>query len=457
MAFLAPVVWEVRTTATAGDVNGGGFDSVSGVPGTDFSQQDAAQITYTDLIINAVTNTQCTSALNPFTSAHVGNIINVTSGTGFTVQRVQIISVAAGVATCDKSLGTLSSTLGNGKLGGALLTPFKVAGLAIAGHTIYIKASGTYVSTIGSTNAASVSFPITWIGYSASRGDGGQATIQLSTSGNLLLFTAYHRIFNVIADCNLKAASLGIGLNSGGVAVNCKAINFTSIGFFNGATYAQFFNCVASGGTSAASAAFSTSNNAGMFLYGCRATGNACPGFQLYNASYAVRCISDNNTGASSDGFQFTGSQQGGFISCVSYSNGRDGIQALSNFSSSVIVLACILAKNGRYGLNNSVGTLSGLYAILCDYNAYYLNTSGPQNAMPAGAHDVALSGDPFTNGASNDFSLNATAGAGAACRAAGFPGALQSGGTGALDIGALQHADPAAVGAVLARIRTGF
>jgi hypothetical protein len=55
MAFLSPAVWEVRSTGAA--ANGGAFDATSGTPGTDFSQQDAAQIAYTDMVIDGTTNT----------------------------------------------------------------------------------------------------------------------------------------------------------------------------------------------------------------------------------------------------------------------------------------------------------------------------------------------------------------------------------------------------------------
>jgi len=48
------------------------------------------------------------------------------------------MSVAAGVATCDKSLGTLESTGGNGKLGGALLTIAGAVALTVAGNTTFI-------------------------------------------------------------------------------------------------------------------------------------------------------------------------------------------------------------------------------------------------------------------------------------------------------------------------------
>jgi hypothetical protein len=55
----------------------------------------------------------------------------------------------------------------------------------------------------------------------------------------------------------------------------------------------------------------------------------------------------------------------------------------------------------------------------------------------------VTLTGNPYTNSAGGDFTLNNTAGAGAACRAAGTPGALPGvTQTGKLDLGVFQHAD---------------
>ncbi len=60
---------------------------------------------------------------------------------------------------------------------------------------------------------------------------------------------------------------------------------------------------------------------------------------------------------------------------------------------------------------------------------------------------DQTLSGSPFTNPTASppDLSLNATASAGASCRAAGYPGAYYgSPFTSYRDDGAIQHADPA-------------
>jgi hypothetical protein len=106
-----------------------------------------------------------------------------------------------------------------------------------------------------------------------------------------------------------------------------------------------------------------------------------------------------------------------------------------------VFIKNCILYGNGGYGISGDAA-YTGNYM---DYNAFGTNTSGARLNVAAGAHDVALSGDPFTNGASGDFSLDNTAAEGAACRGTGFPGVFPAGlTTGYVDIGAVQHADPA-------------
>jgi hypothetical protein len=58
------------------------------------------------------------------------------------------------------------------------------------------------------------------------------------------------------------------------------------------------------------------------------------------------------------------------------------------------------------------------------------------------GANDVALTAKPFTNSAGGDFSLNSTAGGGAACKGVGWPGIFPGGTTtGNIDVGAVQSA----------------
>jgi hypothetical protein len=75
--------------------------------------------TYTDLIIDGSDNTKCTSAANPFTAAQVGETLQITGGTGFTVQDVVIYAVdGSHVAYCIAALGTAGSTGGQATIGG---------------------------------------------------------------------------------------------------------------------------------------------------------------------------------------------------------------------------------------------------------------------------------------------------------------------------------------------------
>jgi hypothetical protein len=76
--------------------------------------------------------------------------------------------------------------------------------------------------------------------------------------------------------------------------------------------------------------------------------------------------------------------------------------------------------------------------------------SAGVLGGTPAGMNssDITLTVSPFNNPSGGDFTLNNTAGGGAALKAAGFPG-LTPAGTGYLDIGALQSA--AAAGASIA------
>lgn len=448
MAFAATCVWEVRTTGN--DANGGGFDPTSGTPGTDYSQQTSPQVTFADLVIDPTTNTNCTSIANPFTSAHVGNILNITSGTGFTVQRVQVMSVSSGIATCDKSLGTLSSVSGNGKLGGCLASWGTVANLPTSGNKVWGKATAAYTITANITfsNNATAGSPIVYEGYTTTRGDNGQVTVQITSAAtNVFLISGSQLIFkNFILDANSISTTICARITGQPVVmVNCKYMNFTSKGVSVEA-YAYLENIFITGGTSAATGGLSVSNK--MRVVGGRITANACNGVQLLVAGLVIdRVIIDANTGASSDGIQLATagatSSPSSIMNCSIYNNGRHGIFGSGAGSYlGLEITNSIIVNNGGYGVSS---TTTNYLVWESNYNAFYNNTSGARNNVPSGSNDVTLTGVPFTNAGSGDFSLNSTAGAGASCRASGFPGAAQSGGTGYLDSGSLQHADPAA------------
>ena len=149
MAIGLRVDWEVRTTGS--DNNGGGFNRDTA--GTDRSQQDTPHYTGSDLNINASVSTRVNCGSYTFTSADIGNMINIASGTGFTPGIYEIIGITSGEANIDRSCGTTSSSGGTWALGGALASLGKAGEIHNNRNTIYIKA-GTYTLTSSSVNVS---------------------------------------------------------------------------------------------------------------------------------------------------------------------------------------------------------------------------------------------------------------------------------------------------------------
>lgn len=449
MALSATTQFEVRTTGS--DSNGGGFDTSSS--GTDFSQQDSPQIAYTDLVINATTNTKCTSAGNPFTSAHVGNIINITGGTGFTVQRVQVASVAAGVATCDKSLGTLSSTGGVGNLGGGMLTIQAALNASASNNTIWIK-SGTYTLTTGLVKGTGGSTTMFLGGYASTHGDFGTAPlITTATNSTILISGNWTSGSNNMAIVNLSLSSTASvkadGIDVGGNFVNYVAVDRCIIDGVNygvgcaagiaGSTPAELTvrgceikNCVNSGVVSAAK----------MWVIDCYIHNNTGFGIRSAVTSASVTVIGNiiaNNAGGA--GLLLAGSEANVVVMDNTFvgTTGRGlGGPSLSTF---VLILENnIFYGNSTYGAEPSTANYAPTIPVSNLNNAYGANTTAARHNLAVGTNDVTLTANPFTNSSAGDYSLNTTSGGGAACRLAGFPGVFAGGtSTGSLDIGAVQ------------------
>lgn len=87
------VVWTRRAGATAGNVNGGGFDS--SYSGTDYTQQDAAQHAETHGFTKGYAIIPATESY-PCGAADKGNIINIISGTGVFRGRYLIVDYIQG-------------------------------------------------------------------------------------------------------------------------------------------------------------------------------------------------------------------------------------------------------------------------------------------------------------------------------------------------------------------------
>lgn len=144
MAIGADTVWRVRPGGNA--ANGAGFDSTISGAGVDYTQQDAAQITLSDIACSA--STTVTSATGGFTSAMIGNAIRITGGGSTTGYYFITGQTNTNTITVDRSPGTVSG--GSGRVGGASDRWQTVANSAnatgnkaVAGNTIYIRGAGS--------------------------------------------------------------------------------------------------------------------------------------------------------------------------------------------------------------------------------------------------------------------------------------------------------------------------
>lgn len=152
----------------------------------DYSQSDSSPFTATDLATTTGTTNPSvvTSATVTFGVNHLGNLMQINSGTNWTSTTwYEIVSVSGGAATLDKAAGS-SATLSAGTfhLGGALslgstdTNIFKLAqSSATASGRYFIKggSSVTYTisGSISATTAGNNAWPIIVEGYATMRGD----------------------------------------------------------------------------------------------------------------------------------------------------------------------------------------------------------------------------------------------------------------------------------------------
>lgn len=461
MALSINTAWEVRPIVGS-DNNGGGF--VAGATGTDFSQQNAAQFALSGIASVGAGDTILSAAA---ATTMVGNTANVISGTNFTTGLFQVLSVVAGVSitfSTNNSGASICTGVGASgviNIGGAFATLAAALVGHRAGNKIFIKATGTLQTAathnmVNGVTPARNQPPNQIIGYTSTRGDGGRATIQLITNTSLtaLADNVGGWFFkNLLIDCNSLGTSKGIRAYVFGMVYNCKVINFTSGGID---CSASTYTVVRGNEVTAGAGSYGIDAGNYTIIFGNWVHDNACTGITGQIIQTVMFNLLTNNTGGTSDGISFTSSQGARIIGNTCYGNGRHGINYGQPYiAAGTVIINNILVNNGGYGILG--GDSAGSEAEpQYDGNALFNNTSGDRRFMDdtggtnpingvspyTNVHDVTLSGDPFTNAAGDDYTLNNTAGAGAACRAAGYPGTLPGGLIGYLDMGVLQHQD---------------
>jgi hypothetical protein len=380
---------------------------------------------------NAGTATQITTASPAVGVNWIGNMIYVATGSGFTTsQRVQVSSVAAGVATIASNSGTLGGTSlsgGTGTLGGACLTigdPIAATSntAMVSSNRVFVNAGSGY--TISASIACSVTgvtpsktVPPNWVtGYGTYRGDGVQPVITLSgsTLDGFNPTTTGWRIENFKINCAAQTASRGISSSNQFMHFyNIWATNFTAYGIYNSGYEGTTHYCQVTGGTSAATAGI-YQTGAGVVIDQCYVHDNACSGINIGVYSAITNCIVANNTGTTSDGI-ITATAIALVRNCTVYGNERHGINNAGLFgsiiSSNLLISNGQLASNGGYGLVGS--TAAGVPARPgYDGNAYFNNKTNPREycndlgstnpvdgvAPYVDVLDVTLTADPFVH-----------------------------------------------------------
>lgn len=465
MALSALITWEVRPSGN--DLNGGGFKT--GASGTDYSIQDAAQFSGTDLAVDAVTNTKVTSATHTFAGTDVGNLIQIVGGGAWTAGCYEIVSVSGGAAVLDRSPAAVGSTVGTWKLGGGLASPGKAGGLKVANNDVFIK-NGTYtLSTttpniaggpVDDTTGAADTANSKWTGYDTNRNhvnaDANRPTILVPASSvtSITIFTDTGlnvRLHNLIVDGANKSAIRGFDANpnfGSCILTNCKAQNCTNRGIScNGFSYA--IGCEITGcSVSDASAALVLGAGSSSASF-CYIHDNTCTGVYLGSNTSIDNCISESNSGGGSYGFYDT-SGAAYIRNCIAYNNGLHGFYAVSTFGRGTAYLNCISVSNSGWGFSASAPS-ECINLINCAYKSNSSGNVDTTNITTPEMGSILLTVDPFVDSANGDFSINNTAGGGAGLRGTAYPTNLP--GTSnpfRRDIGTIQHVDPSGSSTVI-------
>lgn len=328
-ALPATGIINIVSTGTAGNLNGGGFNSARG--GTNYSLQNAAQLTAGDG--SAAGTTTFTSVTGGFTTAMEGNYIHLTASTGLTVGWYEIVTrTDTNNVVLDRTPGTGTAT--TYYVGGALSFGSATAGrtdddaleIGVAGNIFYIKGAVSY--SVGSVNisaAGGASNPIWLIGYTTTQGDACNGTSRptLAAAANNWNFGNNWNAGNLIFT---TTGGSGVNTGTGSSIRNCKATN---------------------SGTSANQAAWTI--NSDTNVYNCEGISYRGNAFVLANGAQTITgCWAhDSNVG-----FNSANTNTSGIISfCISSSH----VTAAFRLTGAATA-ALALVNNTLFGSTNTTG-----------------------------------------------------------------------------------------------------
>ena len=157
----------------------------AGIWSVDYTRSASVVYTWTDLAIDGSNNDKITSSASPFTVNQIGNYLTVTSGAGFTQQRIELNSVVSGAgfgyrpAGNQSNFGTVGSTGGHATMGGVVNSH---------ADTIYLRAGGYLLTSLtGGTDMIAHNINMVGEGATANNGLSNNGTV-IYTNSNIELF-----------------------------------------------------------------------------------------------------------------------------------------------------------------------------------------------------------------------------------------------------------------------------
>ncbi len=441
-----PAAANIEVRAGGSNLNGGGF--LAGGGGTDRTLQDAPHVTFDGVTITAVTSgVSATITITGYTviAGDKDNYLRIASGTNFTGGIYHIVSVDTGANTwtMDANVASGVGAAMVGRMGGAVGTVKHAceSTTAVASNAVWVKNEGTdHEASAGITQLSGVNTSTCSLvrGYGTTRGDSTKAVLKC-TAASVTIFAGANNasIENLDLRGNGQTTSKGAALvGTGQFAIDCKFSGFSSSACNVTQDRSGVYGCEITTSTGSTAALVMTLGKA----VGCHIHGNANHGVLLTDSDL-INCVVVDNTGASNDGVVIV---HGSIVSCTIANNGRDNINGSGTVRGNVY-WNNVLAFPVRYNINQ-VNWLSGG----ASYYGYYQKNffwvgAGTENinGMVVGGTNVVLTADPFTDENGGDYTLNNTAGGGAAVRGVGYPTSVPPGTMLAYpDGGALQHQD---------------
>jgi hypothetical protein len=408
MAANATAVWRVRPSGS--NTNGGGYDAGISGAGTDYSQQNAAQVSQSSTANTSTATTTLTDLGASFTSALIGNAIRV-SGTGITTTYTFIIPpVTSTTLTLQTSPGTTGTAVSYSIGGGwaDFWTNTTSSGPVVPGNTIYVLGSGVPNPALYNYDYS----PSTYINIVSGSATAGRVAIigdPNTPSSGVPCIKVPGILFNGQNYGNF--ANLWFVLSSGGsngIFSNASIVLATNV-VLDQYGYDGCFNNTGIGIYIVASEAFSSrtkqstnvnyvlGTNYGTLISGCNIHNCIGPALLIASGGAVTDTLITKNGGA---GLTINpGGDYGSSIkNCTIDGNLGSGVVFTTQTGlANANLFNCIISnhtQSGTYGMTVSAGTTSANNLIkgFVDYNTYWNNTTD-LNVISYGAHDTSNSG----------------------------------------------------------------